>query len=148
MALDWMNNLLAEFTVSEGEYSEYLRLEVRKRALEEELKSIEKQQQGIKGKVLSVWERDNKKNYKLGDRATFFVKRNLVVLPLLGVEEDDVVAALYQCGYDRLINSCVDWQALRAEVRKLEGELPEELKGLLKVWVKKDLYLRINKPKE
>jgi len=51
---------------------------------------------------------------------------------------------LWEAGYNQLIMECVDWRELRNEIKKLEGELPPELLGVLKVWVKPSLYLRIS----
>ena len=143
MAVNWMKRLIEENTVSEAEYSNYLRLELRKRAIEAELKSIEKQQTYLGAKIKSIWQRDEKKVHRLGN-ATFFLKNNLIVLKNLGVEEQEVVQALWEAGYNQLIMECVDWRELRNEIKKLEGELPPELLGVLKVWVKPSLYLRIS----
>lgn len=143
--MNFIDEIKEQYTIQDKDYAEYLRLEKRKRTLSAELKSIQHQQNYLASKIKIIWDRDGIKNKKFGN-ITFFTKNNLIVTPNIAVEDKEIAQALVDADID-CVHTCVDWSALRDLIRRTEGVIPIELTGLLSVWLKKDLYIRIPKEK-
>jgi hypothetical protein len=137
--ISWLEEVLQQERVGDRDYAEYLRLETRRRKLEQEAAECKRRQSAIAGKIIALW--GDKTSHRFGN-ATFYKKKNVIVLPLYGVTPAQEIEALIEAGYESLCPRVVDGKTLRDEVRRI-GSIPADLLDTYKMFVKNDLYVRV-----
>lgn len=115
----------------------------RKEQLEEELREAKHDLNEVEQKLWDTMEASGIDNYSYKGRRYYQASREYFSP---SVENDELIEALKQHGYDTLIKEAVPRNTLSATLREIreenDGILPEWLEGIVKSYVKENIHRR------